>query len=433
MVQRPEITGLANRPIPELPDLSLLVKVLINLRTASPDLSDNLFQLATSALMISKPPLATEFGQLATYLFPTNASVHLADSLRAIVTERGLEASNLVLPDMPNFMAADLKGDRELAIAFLASAVRLLQNDESTLEDAKGAFALAWQMLPKAHELAGEHIGALESALLTLEPLAGADGAKIRAGLGTAPNPRKVDFGSPENDAIALGQACSDFKAGNYRAASARLSEVADASARAEVVDLVQFAETAVSLPKENAEQMLDREIYPVAGAKRSLLYAAIAPATSNPAGAVKAVTLGLKDAESLTAPQRACILTALAAAALPGAPDQAVAILRQLVAADNDVPASGAEAKVDTSADAPDIRCRLTGPVELVNVHEGKLAFPLRAPGVAVFTIDAFLEQARAVEFSRLESAVLELRDENHLVNSLLALAKLRSSSPSH
>ena len=101
------------------------------------------------------------------------------------------------------------------------------------------------------------------------------------------------------------------------------------------------------------------------------------------------------------------------------------------MVAADNAVSgqsgSGGGEAARDSSASAPDIRCRLTGPVEFVNAHERKVAFPLQAPGVNVFSIAAFLELAKAVEFSRLESAVLELRDATHLVNAFLALAKLR------
>jgi hypothetical protein len=419
-----------------VPDLSSFVKVLIQLRVASPDLSDGLFQLATSAVMTSDPPSPAEFGHLATYLFPTETTVELADSFLAVLSERGVRWAGEELPAMPNFMAAELKGDRELATAFLASAVRLLQNYRSTTEDPAGAYALASQLLPKARELAVEHAGALEGALLVIEPLAGADAAKIRAKLGAAPRPRKVDYGSPEGDTEALGQACSDFKAGNYRAARAVLSGIA-AAARAQVADLIQFAEAAVSLPKKDAEQILDREIYPDSGAKRSLLYAAIASATTNRTAALKAVTLGLKDAEPLTTGQRACILPALATAALLVGPDQAVAILRQMVAADNAITGNsgsgGAEASRDPSANAPDIRCRTTGPVELVNAPEGKLAFPLRPPGVAVFTISAFLEQARAVEFSQLESAVLELQDETHRVNGLLALAKLRFDDPSH
>jgi hypothetical protein len=374
-----------------------------------------------------------ELGELAAYLFPTQIPIQFYDSFLAVVSKRGIPC-DCELPAMPNFMAADLKGDTAMATEFLASAVRLLQNSQSTYQDPAGAFALAWQLLPKARELAPEYAGALEGALSFVEPQPEADAVKIRAKLGEAPNPRKVDYGTPGGDVAVLGQACSDFKAGNYRAASAGLSGVADASARAQVEALIQFALQAISLPATNAEPILDREIYPAGGAKRSLLYAAIAPATSTKTGALKAVTLGLKDAEPLPMGQRACILPPLATAALPAAPDQAVAILKQMVAADNAAVGNpGGSANGDSSANAPDIRCRATGPVEMVQTHESKLAFPLRAPGVDVFTIDAFLERAKAAEFSLLESAVLELKDETHLVNGLLALAKLRLNAPRH
>jgi hypothetical protein len=408
-------------------DLSSLVKVLIQLRVVAPDLSDGLFQLATSAVMASNAPSPMESGKLAAYLFPTETTVQFYDSFLAVLSQRGIPC-RCELPSMPNFMAAELKGDKELATAFLGSAVRLLQNSQSSYEDPEGAFALAWQLAPKARELAPEYAGEFEGVLSIVEPLAGAGAAKIRARLGAAPNPRQVDYGTPAGDVAALTQSCSDFKAGRYAAASGGLSAVSDRSARAQVEALIQFAVQAISLPTSNAEPVLDRDIYPAGGAKRSLLYAAIAPAASNAAGALKAVALGLKDAEPLSAGQRACILPPLAMGALRAAPEQAVAILKQMVAAENAVAANA-----DSSASAPEVRCRTTGPVELVNVQGGKLAFPLRAPGVDVFTISAFLEPAKAAEFGQLESAVLELHDETHLVDGLLALAKLRLSAPSH
>ena len=407
-------------------DLSSFVKVLIQLRVASPDMADALFELATRSLMDSDHPWPMDFGQLAAYLFPTETTVQFYDSFLAVFAERRIPC-DCELPSMPNFMVAELKGDKELATAYLGSAVRLLQNSQSSYEDPEGAFALAWQLAPKARELAPEYAGEFEGALSIVEPLAGAGAAKIRARLGAAPNPRQVEYGTPAGDVAALTQSCADFKAGRYGAASGGLSAVSDRPARAQVEALIQFAVQAISLPTSNAEPVLDREIYPAGGAKRSLLYAAIAPAASSAAGALKAVALGLKDAEPLTAAQRACILPPLAMGALRAAPEQAVAILKQMVAAENAVAANA-----DESASAPDIRCRVTGPVELVNVQGGKLAFPLRAPGVDVFTISAFLERAKGAEFAQLESAVLELHDESHLVDGLLALAKLRLTAPS-
>jgi hypothetical protein len=422
----PVVTGVGFGASRVVLDLSLLTRVLVKLRVASPDLSDRQFQLAAGSLMGSERPLATELGQLAPYLFPTGTTIKLADSLRKVIAERRLPGI-LELPEMPNIMTADLKGDRELAASYFADAARLVQNPQSTAADPDGAFALAWQMLPKARDLADVHAYDFETALRFLEPLPEADAARIRAELGASSPLPKAAFGSPENDAVALGQARSYFEAGRYDAARSALSEVADAPARARVEAILEFAEEAESLPAKSPEQTLEHEIYPDGGAKRSLLYAAIAQAAPNPTDAMKAVSLGLKDAGQLPPDQQVCILPALAGAALRFAPDQALVIFKQLVSADN-----AAEA-AHNPPEAPDIRCRSTGPEEFVKSHETLLAFPLRPPRVTTFTAEALLQQTTPGDSSRFAPAVLGLRDETHLVNALLALAKLALNSPPH
>ena len=64
---------------------------------------------------------------------------------------------------------------------------------------------------------------------------------------------------------------------------------------------------------------------------------------------------------------------------------------------------------------------------------HETLLAFPLRPPRVTTFTAEALLQQTTPGDSSRFAPAVLGLRDETHLVNALLALAKLALNSPPH
>jgi hypothetical protein len=409
-------------------NLSSLVRALIKLRVVAPDLSDALFQYSADIVMAFNPPLPMEFGELAAYLYPGGASVQFYDSFLPRLAEKGV-ACNCELPEMPNLMTAELKGNTDLAAAYFADVVRLLQQPQP--EDPDGAYALAFQLLPKARELAmrhagsraGEYAGLLESALVVLEAQAGADAAKVRARLGTPPNPRKAEHGTPERDAAALGEANSSFNKGDYDAARATLSDISDASMRTQVSNLVEFTDLAASGPVKIADQALDKEIYPVAGAKRALLYAGLAGQMSSPEGRIRAVSLGLKDAAQLPVAEQVCILPPLAAAAEPVAPDEALAILKKLVKAHNEL----GGAPQTRSEGAPNIQCRTTGPVELVNAGERRFAFRLGIPGEAAFTLSALLERARASDFSKLVSAVTELGDENRLVGALLALAKLR------
>ena len=408
-------------------DLFSFAKMLVKLRVSAPDLADGLFQSALGRLMGPNRPRPAELGALAAYLFPTEQSVETTDYLRSALAALGARLESPDRPAMPNYLAAKWDGDLGVSREFIEHAIRALQDFQSVQQDPDGAFAFAWQMLPKTRELAPEHTSELETALSAVEQLVGPAAVQIRAKFGPVPNLRRPEYGSADADVAAVEEARLSYGAANYGSAINRLSGVS-ASQRAQLETVIEFSEAASALRAANAEETLEWALHHASGAKRSLLYAAIARSSSNAGLAHKAVTLGLEDAAPLPADQQVCILPALASAALAHVPEEALGILRLTVAADN--AAAAALAKAGTAMPdsfAAGIRCRVTGPVELVNVHGHKLAFPLRPPSLDAFALEAFLERAQAVGFDKLESAVLELRDESQLVNALLALAKLR------
>jgi hypothetical protein len=398
---------------PQTLDLSLFSRVLAKVKEAAPDLTDALFQKTLDGMASASPPTAAELGELARYLFPAGPSIQLPVDPRWIVKPPG------GLP-MASFLHVDLRANLDLAVSFLDKAAEVVQNYQTTAADTLDAYALAYQMLPKARQYALQDVGPFETALLGLEPKLGEKAAKIRDDLGTVP---AVDpYGAPQSEFIVTAESLSHLRAGHFDAARAGLTGFGDTSVRGQLEGLIAFEEAAESLPHHDAERVLDRPVYPDAGAKRALLYTAIVPSAGTREGALRALQLAVKETDPLPAAQRRCLLPALASAALPIDADQALDLVRQFVKADN-----------DSSIEPANPRCGESGLPELVITKEGPLAFLLQVAGVHTYSIDAVLAQARNIDLAKLGSAVAELHDETHRALALLTLAELRLQRAPH
>jgi len=395
---------------PEMLDLSLFGRVLAKVKETAPDLTDGLFQKTLDGMLSASPPTGAELGELARYLFPAASSIQLPVDPRWIVLPPG------GLP-MANFMRADLKANLDLAVGFLDKAAQVVQNYQTISADALDAYALAYQMLPKARQYALQDVGPFDTALLGLESKLGANAAKIRGDLGVAP--AADPYGAPQSEFVSAAEALSQIRAGRFDAARAGLTRFGDTAVRGQLEGLIAFEEAAQSLPHDNAERVLDRPIFPDAGAKRALLYAAIVPAAGTHDGAVRALRMAIEETGPLPLAQRLCLLPALASAALPIDVDEALDLLHQIVKDDNE--AAGMQGEV------PNMRCGESGLQELTSTGEARQAFLLQTPRVHTYSLDAVLAQAKNMELSKLESAIAELQDETLLVNALLALAELR------
>jgi hypothetical protein len=407
---------------PEILQLPLIGRVLKRLSVVAPDLADDLFRTAVQTIMSESPPTALELAELARYLLPTESYIQVPLDSRVKTDPPGILA-------IPNFMQARLKTSIDLVIMYMDSASQLVQSYETTAVDAAGAYALAYQMLPIAREYARQQESALESALQVLEPQLGERAVKIRAALGSLPQPHLV-----QSDFMLVGKAVSDVQAGRFSAARKILSDVDDSTVRKCTEALISFGEISTSITTRDAERALEQPIYASAGGGRALLYAAIARAVGNSAGASRALQLALRDANALPPHQSVCVLPALASLALQVDTNQAVDILKRLVKTENDATDGSRSLDMDSTADSvtedPYFRCGAKGPLEVVDTRDGRQVVPLHIPGVSTYTIDAFLEQADAAEFSRLESVVLELRDETQLANALLTIASLKAAT---
>ena len=352
------------------PDLTLLVDVLTKLAATAPDLADALFQKAIDWPHITG--YASEHELLAKYLFPAAPPVPLEIDPRFVFHE---------LPMVPNLMQAPLRGNLDMAVAYLAASVRAVESLEATSADAPGAYTLAYQMLPKARLYAPEDVFAFENALPILEAQPGSYAAKNRANIG--PPPPVVNPGSPmpDDDFLSAAKALSDIRAGRFAAARVVILDLGDTPVRRQIEALIDFAEAAESIPAKGAERVLDRPVYSDAGAKRALLYTAIASAADTRDGKLKALHMALKDTEPLPAAQRACLLAALASAAMPMAADEAVGIFEQSIDAHNGAsglsPAEARDTQGNSSSGGPEIRCGPAGLVEVVGTRRGPAEYP--------------------------------------------------------
>jgi hypothetical protein len=408
-------------------DLGLLSRALIKLAANAPDLADQLFEEAVKSV-IAPPTGPGELAELAPYLFLAPADVDNPEpnDARALVRLGGSSFLNL--------MATRATAQPDAIAAYLNAAMRLFTDTVSQKADPLGAYALAYQMLPKAVEFAPDLAGVIQATVSNLEAQLGGAAAGVRDAVGVAPTAATLESG-PRREFWLVGRVRSELAAGHFAAARAVAENLNNPSVHRQVRSLIDVEEVSQSLKGKDAEWALSRTSALPPGVKRSLLYAADAAAATDPTSALQALHMGLKDAESFPPPPRACALAALATASLPVDRDEAMTILNRLVVAQNDVGASsereGFDPKAESFNDNPFIRCGVRGVYEVVDTRNGQQRFPLRLPKVSVYTLNDFIKQDSPLEFQRLEAAVLNLRDDLYLSRGLLALVELRLKKP--
>jgi hypothetical protein len=128
---------------------------------------------------------------------------------------------------------------------------------------------------------------------------------------------------------------------------------------------------------------------------------------------------------------QRMALLSALAAAAIPVDSVEGQAALSLLITSYNDANSTPRKTRFrpsDTGAfDGPRIVFGPAGFTEVVRAGSRQESFRLTVPGVGAFSLEAFIAQAKDVDFMRLNAAVAGLRNEVQLAKAYVAMAKLR------
>jgi hypothetical protein len=419
---------------PNVLDIPELSKFMCELRDRAPDLADDLFPKALDFVTSPAEPRLDLLLELGKYLFTAPSLLDKLDSdkkeLEEIFDVGGSTIANL--------MATRESANSDDVESYITSALKVLTGTGNPNYDPIIAYAIAYQLLPKARESMPESADQLQKVLVQLESQVGASGTQIQSKLGRAQLPEDAIgpllIGSDRMISRALKLA------GSNRFADARdaLTKAGDSNVESQVKALIDFAEATYAIGRKDLAKAsyLANSLNP--GVKRSLLYAGIIRIVGRDVAAEQ-LKLAMKDVEMLPPEQRIYVLSALAAAMLRTDSDWTLTIVNQIVSSSNDAMTRPRRGKFDPKAvrefspnaeRTTDSSLIVFGSRGLYEVVLGSLRrhqFRLQVPGVIWFILPSVLGDAGAVDPKQLEAAILGLHDENRLASALNALAGLR------
>jgi hypothetical protein len=413
---------------PAMLDIALLTQTLSLLRDRAPDLSDQLFTGALDFVMSPAVPIPDNLQELGKYLFTAPQYVRRPDIEQA---HDSFEIGGIIVE---NLMATRDSANPDNIEQYLQAVTDLLANNDSVSFNPVVTYALVYQMLPRARDLAPDRVDALEKALAQLQSLGAA--AQVQANLGPwlVPDP---DANAAARDYYYTGKIRKLASAGGFDDARDLLAQLSDASLRTQVKALVDFAEAAHDIGQKRLDEALSLANLLRPGVKRTMLYAGLISAGGRDL-ALQVLPMAQRDAALLPAEQRVRLNSALATGMLKADVDTAFTVLDSLIRAYNDVyisPRRGRfdprsarrtyEARADTSTDTALILPASGGFYEAVQTGFGRQNFRLRVPGVDAFGLGDFLIQAGGrADPAHLGAMLLSLRDENTQANALIDLA---------
>jgi hypothetical protein len=402
-------------------DVSSITAFLIELRVPAPDLSDEVFQRAIAYATSADIPNMRPLADLGNYLFVGSAYI---DRSEPLLNRTSYAVNGSAFWD---WTGQHENTNPDMVAAYIGAVAALLSRPEAASLDPVSAYATAYQLLPKARDLALSDADTLQKYLDQAQVQNATVASAVQAKLGGS----LQNGGGQSNFARLMAQIRGAIAAGRFAQARELLLRVDGVPLRSQVAALIDFHEAAAAVSAKDSDRALELAGGLAGGVKRTLLYAGIVGTASKSLTAISALHLGLKDAELLSYEQRMAVLPALAAACMPVDRDETQAVLSQLITSYNDATTSPRKTRFDPKNDGPFDGQRVifgrAGFVEVVQGGQHQQSFPLRVTGVSAFSLEDFLTQAKDMDFPRLVATVEQLRDEIHLVKAYLALARLR------
>jgi hypothetical protein len=403
-------------------DISSITFFLIEFRVRAPDLADDLFERAVAFTLEAEIPNIDGLAELGNYLYvaPTFAG-------------KSEPVHNRTSYQVNNSTFSNWQGDHDdmnldAAEAYIGAVADLFANNSAAATtDPVAAYALAYQLLPKARDLGLGQADALEKFVGQMESQYSTVAAGVAADLGGEP-------ASPNNPSgfshlVALIKAA--MAAGRFTEAREILTRVDGASVKSLIGSVIDFAEAERATRAKDYDRAMSLAGKLPGGAKRALLYAGVAATSSNSLTALFALHLGIGDADLLSYEQRIATLSALGTAVSAVDRDETQAVLSLLIASMNDADRNPRKLRFDPKnsfeLDSPRVLCGTGGFHESIQGLQGRQSFPLKVAGVNAFSLADFIAQAKGVDFMRLEASVELLRNELQLTKGYLALARLR------
>ena len=417
---------------PDHLEIPFLTQFLSQLRERAADVSDDVFSVALDFVASVQAPSPGLLMELGKYLFVSHRLLPSPDDeeLSDVFTINDSSVANF--QDIRSSTIPDEVRD------YIDAALKVLTTRNTAEYDPVAAYAVAFQMLAKARDLAPADVDQLEEVLVQLQALNGAAASQVAARLATA-------TGDPnsEDDAAArahvMAKVFQAMGAGRFADAREVNKGNSDLVSRNQVASLIDFAESANAASHRDVAWASTLADSLVPGIKRSVLYAGIAAASRPRDAALGPFQLAMKDIESLPAEQQMFTLAANAGAIFPADPDNGLMALGLLIDAANDAytrPHRGVfdpkvlrrySAKAALGTDSSLVLFNRRGLCEVVDTGQHRYNFALRVPGAEALRLPAVMSQARGVDPARLEALIAGLHDETQMALALNALAAAR------
>jgi hypothetical protein len=419
---------------PALLDIPTLTLFLSSLRERAGDLADEFFPDALDFIASDPQPSPGLLLELGKYLFTAPRYRDLPDEQQAGETYRVGGTT------IANFAANRQSANSDDMRLYIDAVVKVLSASNDSYYDPVAAYAIGFQMLPKAEDIAPEIAGDLRKAVAQVAQLAGSGVAQVQAALGGlgAGDPQGGE--GPRKRYRLVGRALSAAAGGRFPEARDLVKGVDDVPVQSQARSLIDFAESAGAIGERDLQWSFTLANTLKGGVKRALLYAGLAAAAPNRDDAFGFFSLGLRDAELLPAEQRMLTRAALAGAVFRIDPESGLTAFKLLTEAANDAYTSPRQGRFDpqvirkvkisratTFTDSSLILANSRGLREVVDTGRGWHSFALKIPGVHTLDLPAAVRSASGEDTGRIEALLLGIRDENLMAAGLNALAALR------
>ena len=342
---------------PDTFDMATFSLLLSRLNERAPDLADDLFIRGVDFVMAATVPAPNGLQDLAKFLF---TSPKAQDKPEEEQPGSNFKAGGITVEDLTS---TRVSANPENIEALIEATLKLLTYPNSVSRNPTVAYALPYQLLPRARDLMPDRVPDFEKAMAQLETDNPGVASRVQAGLGAAQNPDPESGDPAVRNFWLVGQIQSALASGQFDRARQLLTRVDDPPVRGQISALIAFAEAAHAV-ESKSDQALGMANLLKPGIKRSLLYLAIIATPPHRDTPMQMLPLASKDIEPLPAEQRVRLLSALSAALVRTDVDAALNVFNQLIAAYNDVRANPRRGKFDPvsvrKTFQPEKRCEL-------------------------------------------------------------------------
>ncbi len=413
-------------------DISFLVTFLSQLRERAPEVADDVFTAALDMIASAPAPNPSLLMELGKFLFVSSRLLEMPDK------ENNNDVVTVGSASITNFRELRRSTIPDEVRDYIEAALKVLTTDNTANFDPVAAYALAYQLLPKASDLAPDTTDRLQQVLAQLQELASSAATQVQSQLAVGGNGANSESDSAAR-AHTIAAVRNAMALGHFAEARDLGKSNSDLVSRSQIASLIDFAESGAAASHKDIAWASTLADSLAPGIKRSMLYAGIAAASGSRDVALGPFQLALRDIQPLPAEQRMFTLAGNAGAIFDAAPDNGLMALGLMIDASNGAytsPHKGffdpqvqrhSTRKASIGGDSSLILFNRRGLFEVVDTGQHRYNFTLHVPGVEALRLPAVMPLARKVDPARLEALILGLKDEAQMAQALNALVEVR------